>query len=404
MALQLTMHNAYERIAAKAQASHKHGRGAEDITDEDVILARLYSYAFRVHTIGAYHATREALQSCERNGSSGDPHLQRAIETLEDLANMGMESIPEDFRALISTFYRYDRNVRRAVDAIQRASNGAGDATMVRIGERFCEIMGEITSGNGIHLTRDDELPDQANFIVPSLGISIVPLVYGDNHSWNLAYLKPDALHVPDHRHHQGVEIHLGYDPLEGYMVRGDYKALVNEGYALAVPPLTRHGWVNTSGHVHHLPFVFGSLKQAGWGVFLDVDPQPIDLDALETVDRQSWKMPHTVYLNREINALSGHMGLRRQILIPASATDRDGGGGLELTITRIGESGFDFPVESFRTVSVVHGRGLVKMGPVERAVEHRDHFGVPKGLIAFMQQEGNDPLIVLDAVIKRAF
>ena len=108
------------------------------------------------------------------------------------------------------------------------------------------QIIEDITASNGINLSRDDEAPTQAGFIVPNLGITIVPLVYGDHHSWNLAYLAGDKRNVPVHRHHFGVEIHLGFNPTHGQTVLGTHRANVDEGYAMPVPPETDHGWINT--------------------------------------------------------------------------------------------------------------------------------------------------------------
>ena len=130
---------------------------------------------------------------------------------LTDLANQGMDPVGDDFRALVSTFNRYDCNVRRVIEALEKSQHESGDESIRRISGRFREIMEEISAGNGIHLTQDTHVPEQASFVVPNLGITIVPLVYGDHHSWNLAWLGGPRSDVPFHRHHEGVEIHLGY-------------------------------------------------------------------------------------------------------------------------------------------------------------------------------------------------
>jgi len=268
--MRLPLHTSYSQLLEKVHASHDQGRRTDQIDRADIDLARLYCYAYRIHTIGAYHATRLVLTEHPVQDPVARAHLQRAVEQLDDLANQGMELVPDDFRAVISTFYYYDRGVRRVLDALEQAYFSSRDATLDRIGQRFLQLMGEISAGNGLYLTRDTGAPEQASFVVPNLGITIVPLVYGDHHSWNLAYLKAPNLDVPFHRHHFGVEIHLGFEPLEGYMVLGNCKApVLGEGYALPIPPMTRHGWVNTSGDEHHVPFIFGSLYQAGWGGFL---------------------------------------------------------------------------------------------------------------------------------------
>ena len=203
------------------------------------------------------------------------------------------------------------------------------------------------------------------------------------------------------HHHRFGVEIHLGFEPLEGYMIFGEYKAPVSSGYALPVPPLTRHGWVNLSGEVHHVPFIFGSLKQAGWGVFFDVEPQPKALEELRTVERTGWQMGAPVFLEREIEAMANLSASRRRPLIPAAVMDRNGSGGLELAVSRVNESGLILPVDSFRLVSVVRGQGWVRIGPVETLVQAHDHFGIPAGMKASLRQQGSEPMVVLDALIR---
>src|SRR5262249_54968793 len=190
---------------------------------------------------------------------------------------------------------------------------------------RFRAALEPITAGNGIHLTRDREAPEQASFVVPNLGIVIVPLVYGDHHSWNLAYLAGAARDVPTHRHHRGVEIHLGYNPTRGQTVLEDCRADVDEGYAMPIPPETDHGWVNTGAETHHVPFLFGSVAHGGGGVFLDVEPQTRPVSALRQVRRDSPAFAAMVYLEREIARAESAESTRRRTLIPHTVTDRAG-------------------------------------------------------------------------------
>ena len=266
---------------------------------------------------------------------------------------------------------------------------------------KLAELMEEISASNGIHLTRDTHAPEQASFIVPNLGIPIVPLVYGDYHSWNLAYLDKERINVPFHLHQEGVEIHLGYSPMHGYTVHGDCYAEVDEGYAMPVPPITRHGYVNESTTVHHVPFIFGSLTRGGWGVFFDVEPRPIELNKLEKVPIISRQMDRTVLLEREISKAAAKFPSVRYPIIPASVTDRDGTGGLELSVARVNERGLTLRTDHFCIVSVVHGCGIVQMAGAESPISLHDHFGVPAGIPAFLRQEGKVPLVTLDAVIK---
>ena len=396
------MHPQYEQLIEKARSSHEQSRSSRDISRDDIAAARLYCYAFRMHTIGAFHATRLAVKASQPSDVLAQVHLKRAAETLEDLLNQGMEGVPDDFRVVISAFHRYDRGVRRVRDALDNAYRASRDEQIDHIGKRFDQIMDKISGSNGLVLTRDTEAPEQASFIVPNLGIMIVPLVYGDHHSWNLAFLSEQHLDVPMHQHARGVEIHLGYAPLGGHMVLGECKSPVDEGYALPIPPMTRHGWANLTGRAHHVPFIFGSLEQAGWGVFLDVEPQPKPVDELMTVKRTDWQMSATVFLERQIEIMTKLKSSRRQQLIPYSATNRDGSGGLELSIARVTTAGLALPRDTFRIVTVVSGEGLASVGPAERHVEKHDHFGIPAGMRAQLQQEGNEPMVVLDAMIRK--
>jgi hypothetical protein len=391
------MHPAYKALVDKATASHGRHRNPEGISADDVHRARLYSYAFRLHTIGAFHATRLALAGLPAAGA----WRTRAMESLEDLANLGMEAVPADFRAVIGTFYRYHQGIGRVLDSLRRDHEESRQAGLGEIAERFTRAIEPITAGNGIHLTQDLEAPAQASFVVPNLGIIIVPLVYGDHHSWNLAFLTGNARDVPVHRHHQGVEIHLGYDPTEGVTILGEHRAPVRDGYAMPIPPETDHGWVNTSAEPHHVPFIFGSLYHAGWGVFLDVEASTRPVEEYKLVARDSAPFSQMVYLERAIARAVSMKATWRSTLIPHTVTNRRGSGGLELCLTRVGPTGFAFPKGGYRIVSVVRGKGAVTIEAIDREVESHDHFGIPAGMRASIQQKGPDPLIVLDVILR---
>ena len=60
------MHPAYEQVIERASACHRNNRNPQGITDADICFARLYSYAFRLHVIGAFHATRLLSHSIRR--------------------------------------------------------------------------------------------------------------------------------------------------------------------------------------------------------------------------------------------------------------------------------------------------------------------------------------------------
>src|SRR5262249_51830195 len=157
-------------------------------------------------------------------------------------------------------------------------------------------------------------------------------------------------------------------------------------GYAMPIPPETDHGWVNTGGDIHHVPFIFGSLKHGGWGVFLDVEPQPRPVEELPLVDRDSPQFGQMVYLERQIARAEAMASSWRTTLIPAAVTNRQGSGGLELNLTRVNRAGFTFPAADFRIIAVVRGQGVVAIDGVEQTVRAHDHFGVPAGMTAVLR------------------
>ena len=397
----LRMHGNYERLADLTCDSHLRGRAPAGIAERDLALARLYSHAFRGQVIGAFHATRKALDSFRPIDPVAAAHLLRADELLADLANRSMDMVGHDVRALISTFHHYCTHVARAVHALDTACHLERSPGLGRVRDLFVAHMESITSGNGLHLTRDTFAPEQGSFIVPNLGITIVPLVYGDHHSWNLAWLGAARSDVPYHLHREGVEIHLGYPPLHGFAVLGDTKAEVVEGYAMPIPPNTRHGYTNIGDQTHHVPFIFGSLKCGGWGVFLDVEPQPCGIDALDSAPLHSRSLNGTVRLEREIARAAGRHGNVRYPIIPAERTDRDGVGGLELSISRVTSRGFALRTERFCAMSVVLGRGVLELAGEKIEIAPHDHFGIPAGLTATITETGGEPLVLLDAVLR---
>jgi mannose-6-phosphate isomerase-like protein (cupin superfamily) len=399
----LKMHPNYERLADVACASHARGRAPSGIDARDIALARLYSHAFRGHVIGAFHAAREALAKVHTTDRLALAHLARASELLNDLANRSMDLVGNDARALISTFHHYCTHVAQTIVALDDACGLLHSPVLDRIRDLFVGHMEAIAAGNGIHLTRDTEAPEQASFVVPSLGITIVPLVYGDHHSWNLAWLDGERSDVPYHLHDEGVEIHLGYNPMHGHTVLGDAKAELTEGYAMPIPPKTRHGYTNIGNLRHNVPFIFGSLTCGGWGVFLDVEPQPIELERLETTSVRSHKLNNTILLEREIEKAAAKFSCLRYPLIPAEATDRDGVGGLELSIARVTSRGLELCPAWFCAVSVVRGQGVVAMAGEEREITVHDHFGIPAGVAATIRETGDDRLVVLDSILKPA-
>ncbi len=395
------MHASYERLVELAERSYQAGRCPHAIAPGDIDLARLYSHAFRAHVIGAFDGTRRAVEAAGLDSRSS--RSQAAVcQLLAELADLSMDPIVPDARALLSTFRRYDTGICRVLDALEELTASDRGGTMERVGRRFREIMEGISTSAGLPLTRDTEAPVQASFTVPNLGITIVPLVYGDYHSWNLAYLRGPRSDVPCHLHREGVEIHLGYAPMHGDTILGPSRAEVaEEGYAMPIPPGTVHGYVNDSEHEHHVPFIYGSLKAGGWGVFLDVEPQSVAVDKLRKARLDSRAMNGSIYLERALDKAEALSKARRQVLIPVKATDRNGCGGLELAVARVTSAGLRLPLDSFRIVSVVRGEGRVAVAGIEQLLKPHDHFGIPAGMSATMWQKGRQGLVVLDAVMR---
>jgi mannose-6-phosphate isomerase-like protein (cupin superfamily) len=400
----LRTHANYIRLVALAAESHARGRDPFAATPRDIALARLYCHAFRRHVIGAFHATRRELAAAADAGPAA-AEIARAAESLADLADRSMDAVEHDVRALISSFHHYAVHVGRVVESLGRACDLAGGACRESLGiirDRFVAHMEAITAGNGLSLTRDDAAPAQGCFQVPNLGITIVPLVYGDHHSWNLAWLDGEKSDVPCHLHREGVEIHLGYGPLHGHTILGDVKAEVTEGYAMPIPPGTRHGYVNIGSRTHHVPFIFGSLTRGGWGVFLDVDARPTESADLAVAPVTAADLNGTVFLEREIAAAAAAPSTCLRTVIPAARTDRDGTGGIALSIATVAGEPLVLAADRFRAVSVIHGPGTLRMAGEEVSLTPHDHFGIPAGLPATITARGGDPLVLLDATLER--
>lgn len=405
---QLRAHPNYERLVSLAAESEKRGRDPFLASDRDIALARLYSHAFRRHVIGAFHATRQEIGAAPFDrGPKDSPaamQLARAIDVLAELANRSMDPVGRDVRALVSTFNFYARNIQHVVSALHEACRLTGHAGLQLIHDRFVTHMEEITSCNGISLTRDASAPPQGSFVVPNLGITIVPLVYGDQISWNLAWLDGQRSDVPCHLHREGIEIHLGYSPLHGYTILGNAKAEVTEGYAMPIPPGTRHGYTNLGKQTHHVPFIFGSHSLGGWGVFLDVEAKPTDSSGM--VDRvvMAPELNGTVFLEREIGRAAAEAVTHRRAIIPAARTYRPDTGGIELSLARVAEDPLVLSSPFFRAVSVVRGHGRLLVAGEEVEIGPRDHFGIPAGLQATVKGSGassHEPFVFLDAILQ---
>jgi mannose-6-phosphate isomerase-like protein (cupin superfamily) len=391
----------YAQLLDKARWSHANGRNVFHIPPADVDAARLFSYGYRSQAIGTFHATRVAVEA-EQETTTG-PYVKtcllQARVLLDQLEAKAGEAVPHDFRALISTLYYYDLWVNQVIEVLEKASVRGTNSKLETIRQRFVQNLAPVTSGNGIYLARDLVLPEQGAFIVPNLGISIVPVIYGDYHSWNAAFLTADQVGVSVHRHHKGAEIHLGFSPVKGRTILGNNYAEVSEGYAMAIPPMTDHGFFNTSGHDHTVPFVFGSLTMTGWGIFFDVEPRSNTGIERREHPQESPAMNHSIFLERAIQRARTRNNAVRDILIPAQRAGSREIGGLELAVSRV-DGDINLYSDHYRIVSVQSGKGRVRMGAAQTEVSEHDHFGIPAGLPCTLTQLGDDPLVFLDAMI----
>ncbi len=338
----------------------------------------------------------------EETGATG-PYVKtcllQARILLDQLEAKAGEPVPLDFRALISTLYYYDQWVNQVAEVLEKASVPGTNSKLEIIRRRFVQNIEPISSGNGIYVARDLVLPEQGAFIVPNLGISIVPVIYGDYHSWNAAFLTADQVGVSVHRHHKGAEIHLGFSPVKGRTILGDNFAEVSEGYAMAIPPMTDHGFFNTSGHDHIVPFVFGSLTMTGWGIFFDVEPRSNTGIERREHPLESPAMNHSIFLERATQRARTQTTVAREVLIPAERAGSHEIGGLELAVNRVhGETALSS--DHYRILSVRSGRGRVCIGAAQPEVSEHDHFGLTAGLAGTLTQLGDDPLVSLDAMI----
>ncbi len=148
-------HPNYEGLIERARRSRANGRSAAGITPEHIGLARLYSYAFRSHASGAFHATRLALGNRPTTTPLTAAYRRRATETLSDLADLAMDPIATDCRALISTLHRYHQGVQRVIDSLDREYRESDDSEIATIGlitvpesgrERLPELAQEVVA------------------------------------------------------------------------------------------------------------------------------------------------------------------------------------------------------------------------------------------------------------------
>jgi quercetin dioxygenase-like cupin family protein len=400
--MSLRVSEVYAQTIDKAHWSHAHGRSIEHILPEDIQTARLFSYGFRAQTIGVFHATRVLLLAeVKKNiASHAAEYLEKACSCLEQLGNRAVDPIMLDHRALISTLYFYDRWTNQVDELLSRAESHGENSQLQTIHNLFLRNIQQVLSGNGIYIARDLELPEQGAFVVPDLDISIAPLVYGDYHSWNAAFLACGRPGVAVHRHHMGAEIHLGYSPTKGETILGGSYTQVNEGYAMPIPPMTDHGFLNTSGEDHVLPFVFGSFRAGGWGVYFDVEPRPGEEVERKENPLESVEMNQSVFLERAISRMTAGSGFMREVLVPAHRAGSEEIGGLELALTRGGSGSFEIVSDHYKIISVQSGEARIRIGDAEARVSEHDHFGIPANTNCHLTSSGTDQFVFLDAMI----
>jgi hypothetical protein len=397
--MELVISAEYRHLLEQIAWSRGHGYGVFHLTDDDVALGRLFAYAFRTQTVGAFRAARMLLERLP----PASAHRQRAIDALYGLEELALVPVPADFRAVVATVGAYERGLRTVLaELADDLAHGAGEP-VTAIRDRLVENLNRVTAGNGIWTASDLELPEQGMFKVPGITVVIVPLVYGDFHSWNNALVVAGSIGQTTHRHRQGVEIHLGYRPLYGRTLLGDHATTLREGYAMPIPALVDHGFDNLSDEDHLVPFVFGSRRLGGWGIFADVEPRPRPPESFAEAPLESDAMNHSVYLERAIAAAAAWPGTRRETLIPAARTADPVSGGLWLGIARIGPAGADLTGDTYRILSIRRGRGQLRLGPVARELAPHDHVGLPAGLAAYLTPLGDEPLVLLESTIEPA-
>src|SRR5690242_10359587 len=219
----LRISSPYANIIDKTKWSHAHGRSVFHLSQGDVDAARLFSYVFRSQAIGNFHASRLALETQETlvPMHSTKEYLRRASILLDHLEGRAGETVPKDFRCLLYTLFYYNQWIKDIIELIERAAEGRCQDDLQQIKHRFVTNIERVTRSTGIYLASDCTWREQGVFTVPNLGISIAPMIYGDQHSWNIAFMPADKVGVAVHRHRKGAEIHLGFSPLEGNTILG---------------------------------------------------------------------------------------------------------------------------------------------------------------------------------------
>lgn len=381
------MNERYREVSRQALASLNGQRGVFDFGSAEITLARLYAYAYRTQTVGAFHATRTALEPFAEE--SGVLNAQRRLRDLQALA---MRPIPSGARAAVPTLACYHAWSDEVANALSGPSIPPGAAA---VRDRFAAVIETIRGSNGLVPVRDDELPEQASYKVPGIDVVIVPLVYGDHISWNTAYVTADSRGSTTHRHACQVEIHLGYTGVYGRTLLHGHATTVSEPYAMPIPPMMDHGFDNLSGHSHFVPFVFGSKTLDGWGVFFDVEPRPSPTSDWPETPVDDPAMNGSLLLEPAFRAVRESAVSDRHVLIDAKRTKRPKTGGLELAAYRLGQSETRLEYQDFRILSVREGRLQLSLAGFDVDLGPGDHVGIPAGVSATLRAMDGDGLVM---------
>jgi hypothetical protein len=168
----------------------------------------------------------------------------------------------------------------------------------------------------------------------------------------------------------------------------------------MPIPPTVDHGFDNLSADDHLVPFIFGSQRLGGWGIFADVEPRIRPYDAFVETPLEAPALNGSIYIERLIAAARRWPAPDRRIIVPAERTATPVTGGLELGLSQVTTAGRDWTGTRYRILSVCHGCGSLVLGPARVTLAPHDHVGIPAEMAAWIAQEGDEPLVVLDATL----
>ena len=118
----LRMGPGYAALVDRVRSAHAAGRNPASVGPGDIGRARLYCYGFRGQVIGSFHATRVVLEQHDPVDREAVAWRKQTVDALADLADLAMDAVPNDFRAVLSTFHHYDCGVRRVLESLDQES------------------------------------------------------------------------------------------------------------------------------------------------------------------------------------------------------------------------------------------------------------------------------------------